>query len=190
MNPSDLRFFADRVAADAFIAPGAVILGNVAIGSESSIWYQVVIRGDTAPIVIGAQTNIQDGTILHADPGFPCTIGDRVTVGHGALIHGATIEDDCLIGIRATILNGAKIGKGSLIGAGALITERMVIRPGSVVLGQPGQVKREVSIRDQERIRHATEHYVKSAAIYREALRAGLLATEAKSSDLPSPPAH
>lgn len=177
MEPSQLRFFSEKVAASAFLAPGAVVLGDVTIGAEASIWYQVVIRGDTAAIQIGAQTNIQDGTILHADPGYPCTIGERVTVGHGALLHGATIEDDCLIGIRATILNGAHIGKGSLIAAGSLIPERMVVPPGSVVFGAPGQIKRQVLPRDLERMAHAYSHYVKAAAVYREAQAQGLLAT-------------
>lgn len=182
MTPEQLCFFADRVASDVFLAPGAVVLGDVTIGAQSSIWYQVVIRGDTAPISIGEETNIQDGSVLHADPGFPCQIGNRVTVGHGAIVHGATVEDDCLIGIRATILNGAVIGKGSLIGAGALITERMVIPPGSVVLGQPGQVKRQTSARDLERITHATKHYVHAAAVYRQALQSGELAKAVRQS--------
>lgn len=162
-------FHPDQVAADAFLAPTAVVLGDVTIGPRASIWFGAVVRGDTEAVRIAGETNVQDGCILHADPGFPCSLGERVTLGHGAIVHGATVEDDCLIGMRATILNGAKIGRGSLIAAGALVPEGMEIPPGSVVMGQPARVKREATERDRARIQHAAEHYVAAAAAYRAA---------------------
>lgn len=153
----------------AFIAPGAVVLGDVTIGAESSVWYSAVIRGDTAAIRIGRQTNVQDSCILHADPGFPCTLGNGVTLGHGAIVHGATVEDDCLIGMRAVVMNGAKIGRGSIVAVGSVVLEGMEVPPGSVVMGQPAKIKRQVTEQDRERIRHAAEHYVAAGRMYREA---------------------
>jgi carbonic anhydrase/acetyltransferase-like protein (isoleucine patch superfamily) len=155
----------------AFIADTAVVLGDVTIGAESSVWFGAVIRGDCEAIRVGRQSNIQDGCILHADPGFPCTLCDRVTLGHGAIVHGATIEDDCLIGMRAVVMNGAKIGRGSLIGVGSLVTEGTAIPPGSVAIGQPARVLRQTTDRDRQRIQHAADHYVAAAKIYREARR-------------------
>ncbi len=144
-----------------------MVLGDVAIGAESSVWFGAVIRGDSEAIRIGRQTNVQDGCILHADPGFPCTLGDRVTLGHGAIMHGATVEDDCLIGMRAVVMNGAKLGKGSIVAVGSVVTEGTEIPPGSVALGQPAKVKRLATERDRERIAHAAEHYVALAKTYR-----------------------
>jgi carbonic anhydrase/acetyltransferase-like protein (isoleucine patch superfamily) len=154
--------------ASAYVAPGAVVLGDVTIGAGSSVWFQAVIRGDSAPIRIGQRTNIQDGCVLHADPGFPCQLGDGVTVGHGAIIHGATVEDDCLIGMRAVVMNGAKIGRGSIVAVGSIVLEGEEIPAGSVAMGQPAKVKRAASVDDRERIAHAAEHYVAAARIYRE----------------------
>ena len=156
-------FRSELVAPSAYIAAGAIVLGDVMIGEESSVWFNAVIRGDTEVIVIGKQSNIQDLCLLHADPGFPCTLGDRVTLGHGAIVHGATIADDCLIGMRAVVMNGAKVGSGSIIGVGAVVTEGTIIPAGSLVLGMPGKVVRAVEPKDQERIRHAAEHYVAAA---------------------------
>lgn len=167
------RFRHEQVAPDALIAAGAIVLGDVTIGERSSIWFQAVVRGDTERIVIGRETNVQDLCLLHADPGFPCTLGDRVTLGHGAIVHGATIGDDCLVGMRAVIMNGALVGAGSIIGAGALVTEGTIIPPGSVVLGTPGKVVRRAEERDLERIRHAAEHYVAAARSLREHLKSG-----------------
>ena len=151
----------------AFIAPGAVVLGDVTIGEHSSVWFGAVIRGDTERIVVGKETNIQDGCILHADEGFPCTLGDRVTLGHGAIVHGATIEDDVMIGMRAVVMNGAKVGRGSIVAVGAIVLEEMHVPPGSVVMGTPAVVKRAVTQRDTARIRHAAEHYVKAGQMFR-----------------------
>ena len=154
--------------ATAFIAAGAVVLGNVTIGAESSVWYNAVIRGDCAAIRIGRQTNVQDLCLLHADPGMPCVLGDRVTLGHGAIVHGATVEDDVLIGMGAIVMNGAKIGAGSLVAVRALVLEGVEIPPGSVVMGSPGKVVRQVTDHDRELIRHAAEHYVAAARQFRE----------------------
>jgi len=153
----------------AFIAPGALVIGDVKIGSNSSVWFAAVIRGDTEAIRIGSQTNVQDGCVLHADEGFPCKLGDRVTLGHGAIVHGATVEDDCLIGMRAVVMNGAKIGRGSIVAVGSIVTEGTEVPPGSVVMGQPAKVRRQTTERDWERVRHAAEHYVAAAKAYREA---------------------
>jgi carbonic anhydrase/acetyltransferase-like protein (isoleucine patch superfamily) len=168
VDPSNVVRRPQLIAASAFIAPGAVVLGDVTIGERSSIWFGAVVRGDSAPIRVGSDTNVQDGSILHADPDFPCEIGDRVTLGHGAIVHGATVEDDCLIGMRAVVMNGAKIGRGSVVAVGSIVTEGSEVPPGSVVMGQPAKVKRQVTPRDVERIRHAAEHYVSAALVYRQ----------------------
>ena len=150
-----------------FIAPGAVVLGDVRIGPDSSVWYQAVIRGDTESIRVGASTNIQDLTMVHADPGVPCVVGDRVTVGHRAILHGCTVGDDCLIGMGAILLNGVRVGRGSVVGAGAVLVEGMVVPPGSVVLGVPGKVVRTVDEAMRGRIDRTYRHYVAEAGRHR-----------------------
>ena len=149
--------------AGVFVAPTATVLGDVTIGAESSVWYGAVIRGDTEAIRIGAQTNVQDLCVVHADPALPCTIGDRVTLGHAAIVHGATIENDVMIGIRATVLNGAVVGAGSVVAAGAVVTEGTVVPPGSLAMGVPAKVRGPVAPELAERIRHAAAHYVELA---------------------------
>jgi len=171
MNPH-VVFRPDLVHSTVFIARGAVVLGNVTIGEESSVWFTAVIRGDCEAIRIGRRTNIQDGSIVHADPGFPCTLGDEVTVGHGAIIHGATVADRVLIGMRAVVMNGAEIGEGSVVGVGAVVTEGTKVPPGSLVLGLPGKIVRQVTDEDIARIRHAAAHYVAAAREYVAALTA------------------
>lgn len=166
MNPQDILFRPDLVAPTVYIAPGATVLGDVTIGPQASIWFGAVIRGDTEKIRIGSRTNIQDLCVLHADAGFPCTLGEGVTVGHGAIVHGATVEDDVMIGMKAVIMNGARVGRGSIVAVGAVITEGTEIPPGSIVMGQPGKVKRPAEDRDLARIRHAGEHYVAAARTY------------------------
>ena len=156
-----------QIDSSCFIAPNAIVIGDVAMGAQSSVWYACVLRGDVAPIRIGERTNIQDGTIIHADPGYPTTVGNDVTVGHGAIVHGATVEDGALIGIRATLLNGCVIGAGSVIGAGALVPEGMVVPPNSVVLGVPGKVVRPVDEKLAERNRRGAAGYVRNAAAHR-----------------------
>lgn len=144
----------------AFIAPGAIVLGDVTIGRDASIWYQTVIRGDTAPIRIGDETNIQDLSMLHADAGFPCVVGNRVGVGHRAILHGCTVEDECLIGMGAILLNGVKVGRGSVVGAGAVLPEGVDVPPGSLVLGVPARVVRPVDEALARRIASTWQHYI------------------------------
>lgn len=171
MDEASYRFQPERIDSSAWIAPGAVILGDVELGPQCSVWFHAVIRGDTAPITVGARTNIQDLCLLHADPGFPCHLGQGVTVGHGAIVHGATIEDDVMLGMRCVILNGVHVGQGSLVAAGAVVPEGTRIPPHSVVMGVPARVIRTVKPRDIERIRHAAEHYVAAAAQCAQQLR-------------------
>lgn len=154
-----------------WIAPNAVVIGSVSLGDESSVWFNTVIRGDNDQIRIGERTNIQEGTVIHADPGFPAEIGPDCTVGHMAMLHGCTIGRGCLIGIGAIILNGARIGDECLIGAGALIPEGKEIPPRSVVFGSPGKLVRAASPADLERIRHGTQVYIEKWKSYAASLR-------------------
>lgn len=164
----DVRARPELRAASAWIAPTATVVGNVTLGDQASVWFGAVVRGDCEAVSIGARSNVQDLCCLHADPGFPCTIGADVTIGHAAVVHGATVEDEVLIGIRATVLNGARIGAGSLIGAAALVTEGAVIPPRSLVLGVPGKVVRQLTDGDIERIRRGSQHYVAAAAQFKQ----------------------
>jgi carbonic anhydrase/acetyltransferase-like protein (isoleucine patch superfamily) len=152
-----------------FAAPGARIIGRVRIAAESSVWFGAVIRGDDERIEIGRQTNVQDLCCLHADRGYPCILGDRVSLGHGAIVHGAVVEDDVLIGMRAVVMNGARIGSGSIIAVGAVVTEGTRVPAGSIVMGVPGRVRRAAESRDRQRIEHAAQHYVLAARRYRSA---------------------
>ncbi len=156
-----------RVAEGVFVALGAWIIGNVTIGPESGVWFNAVLRGDTSPIVVGRRTNLQDGMIVHVDDEWPTTIGDDVTVGHAAIIHGATIAPRVLIGMRSVILSGATIGEGCIVGAGALIPERREIPPRSLVVGTPGRVVREVSDAEYAAITRSAEHYWALAQAHR-----------------------
>ena len=155
------------ISAQAWIAPNATVLGQVEVCEDASVWYGAVIRGDVEPIRIGVSTNVQDLCCLHADPGTPCRLGDRVTVGHGAIVHGALVEDEVLIGMGAIVLNGASIGMHSIIGAGAVVTENKVIPPRSLVVGTPGKVIREVTEQEIERIRLGALHYVEASRQHR-----------------------
>ena len=146
-----------------YIADGAVVKGRVSIGEDSGVWYNATVRGDLEPIAIGAGSNVQDNAVVHVDPGFPVSIGDRVTIGHGAIIHGCTIGDDCLIGMGAIILNGAVIGKGSIVGAGALVTQNVQIPEGSMVYGSPAKVVRQVRPQELEASRKNAREYVQLA---------------------------
>lgn len=147
----------------AFIAPGAVVLGDVTLGARSSVWYGAVLRGDVDAIVIGEATNLQDGTIVHVDAGLPVRVGARVGVGHRAILHGCTVADDCLIGMGSVLLNGARIGTGSVVAAGAVVPEGMTVPPGSLVVGVPARVTRPVDDALRERIRETWQHYVAEA---------------------------
>lgn len=157
-----------QVAASAYVDPSAQVIGEVSIGEETSIWPCVVIRGDVGLIRIGNQTNIQDNSTLHSDVDSPLSVGNRVTVGHQVMLHGCTIEDDCLIGIGAVVLNGAKIGRGSVIAAAALVPEGMEVPPGSVVMGVPGKVRREVTADEKERFDLNLQHYIEKTRHYRD----------------------
>ena len=149
----------DQIHTTAFVAENATVTGDVTIGEHCSIWFGAVIRGDTQGIEIDSGSNVQDLALLHADAGIPCRLGKNVTVGHAAIVHGAIVEDNCMIGIRATLLNNVVVGKGSLVAAGSLITEGTIIPPGSVVMGSPATVKRQVNARDLTRIEYAAAHY-------------------------------
>lgn len=166
MSTHAWQFRPELIAPGVLIAPGTAVLGDVTIGEESSVWFNAVVRGDSEKIVIGRQTNVQDLCLLHADPGFPCTLGDRVTLGHGAIVHGATVEDDCLIGMKAVVMNGAVIGAGSIVGVGAVVTEGRKFPPRSLILGTPGKVVRVIEEPDVERILRAADHYVAAAKEY------------------------
>jgi carbonic anhydrase/acetyltransferase-like protein (isoleucine patch superfamily) len=147
------------ISETSWIAPSAVVVGDVRLGDDSSVWHLSVVRADTDVIVIGDRSNIQDGTIIHVDEGQPCTIGDRVSVGHRAVLHGCTIEDGALVGIGAIVLNGAVVGAGSVVGAGAVIPEGMTIPAGSLVVGVPGRVIGPVGIELAVRIEETWQHY-------------------------------
>jgi carbonic anhydrase/acetyltransferase-like protein (isoleucine patch superfamily) len=144
----------------AFIHPLAFVCGDVTLGARVSVWPTAVVRGDTAPITIGDDSNVQDGTVVHVDHGVPCTIGARVAIGHRAIVHGATIEDDCLIGMGATLLNRVHVGSGSIVGAGAVCREGQVIPANSLVLGVPGRVVRQTTAEERERIRRTVASYL------------------------------
>lgn len=144
----------------AFIHAAAVVCGDVSLGRHASVWPSAVVRGDTAPITIGEESNVQDGAIIHVDSGVPAVIGSRVAIGHGAIVHGATVEDDCLIAMGAVVLNGVVVGRGSVVGAGAVCAEGMRIPPGSVVLGVPGRVVRATTPEMRERIMRTVRNYV------------------------------
>jgi carbonic anhydrase/acetyltransferase-like protein (isoleucine patch superfamily) len=159
-----------RIAESAWIAPNAIIIGDVHLGENVSIWWNCVLRGDNDPIVIEANSNIQDGSILHTDLGVPLTVGPNVTVGHKVMLHGCTIGAGSLIGMGAIVLNGAVIGKNCLIGAGSLIPEGKTIPDASLVVGSPGRVVQELSEKHRARIAHAAEHYVLTADAYRRLL--------------------
>jgi carbonic anhydrase/acetyltransferase-like protein (isoleucine patch superfamily) len=155
-----------RLDPTAFIAPGAVVVGAVTMGARASVWFNAVVRGDSAEVVIGEASNIQDGTIVHEDDNMPARIGRRVTIGHRAVIHGCTIEDECLIGMGAIVLSGAVIGTGTLIGAGALVRERQVVPPNSLVVGAPARVIGPTTDAHRHAIRNGHEHYAELARSY------------------------
>jgi len=158
---------------DAWVADSATVVGAVQVGAHSSIWFGAVVRADEAPITIGEESNIQDNCVLHADPGAPLTIGDRVGVGHGAILHGCYVESDVLVGMGATVLNHVHIGSGSLIAAGAVLLEGTIVPAGSLVAGVPGKVRRSLTPEEHVWVRKNTEDYVKLAQQYRESLPGG-----------------
>ena len=163
----DLEKNVPEISADSWVAPNAIIIGKVKLEKNSSIWFNAVLRGDIEKIVIGENSNIQDGSVLHTDPGYPLTVGRGVTVGHMVMLHGCEISDDTLIGIGSTILNKAKIGKNCIIGANTLVTENKVIPDNSLVLGSPGKVVRKVTDDEIKVIRENAKHYVTNSKRYK-----------------------
>ncbi|MFI1291881.1 MULTISPECIES: gamma carbonic anhydrase family protein [unclassified Streptomyces] len=157
-----------QVDEGAFVAPTATVIGDVALGAGASVWYGAVLRGDVERIAVGAGSNVQDNCTLHADPGFPVGVGERVSIGHNAVVHGATVEDDCLIGMGATVLNGAVIGAGSLVAAQALVPQGMRVPPGSLVAGVPAKVRRELTQEERQGITLNGTMYTQLARAHRE----------------------
>ena len=150
-----------------FVHDAAEVLGMVRLGDGASVWPGAVIRADTERVEIGARSNVQDGVVIHADPGFPCIVGREVTIGHNACLHGCAVEDGALIGIGAIVLNGARVGAGAIIGAGALVPEGVEIPAASLALGAPARVRREVDERERGRLRAQAGRYVDMIAIHR-----------------------
>jgi carbonic anhydrase/acetyltransferase-like protein (isoleucine patch superfamily) len=158
---------APRIHPTAFVATGAVVVGDVTLGAGASVWFNTVVRGDSAPIVVGEETNLQDNGVVHVDEGQPAVLGARVTVGHRVVVHGCVVEDDCLIGMGSVLLTGARVGKGSLIGAASLVREGQEIPAGSLALGAPARVVGPVGPAHVEAIRNGASHYAELASIYR-----------------------
>ncbi|MER6163439.1 gamma carbonic anhydrase family protein [Streptomyces violaceorubidus] len=159
-----------QLDAEAFVAPTASVIGDVTLHAGASVWYGAVLRGDVERISVGANSNVQDNCTLHADPGFPVTVGERVSIGHNAVVHGATVEDDCLIGMGATVLNGAVIGAGSLVAAQALVPQGVRVPPGSLVTGVPARVRRELTEEERQGVTLNGTMYAALAGQHREAL--------------------
>jgi carbonic anhydrase/acetyltransferase-like protein (isoleucine patch superfamily) len=155
----------------AWAAPSADLIGDVRLGARASVWFGAVLRGDNTPLILGAETNFQDGAIGHSDADFPLTIGSRVTVGHQAILHGCTVADDCLIGLGARVLNGAVIGRQCIVGAGALVTEGRSFEPGSLIVGAPARVVRQVTDEERQLLRESAAHYAAKAQRYAAELR-------------------
>lgn len=162
---------APTIAESAWVADSAQVMGDVVLAEDASIWFGVVIRGDTETIRIGRGSNIQDLSVLHADHGMPLTVGEDVTVGHQVMLHGCTVGDGSLIGIGAVVLNGAKIGKGCLVGAGSLVTEGKEFPDGSMILGSPAKVVRQLTPEQLEGLRQSAQHYVDNARRFRTGLK-------------------
>ena len=154
-----------------WVAPDAHVISEVILHEDVSIWFGAVLRGDNEPITIGARSNIQEGAMLHADPGFACTVGEEVTVGHHAILHGCTVGDGALIGMGATVLNGARIGPGCLVGANALVTEGKEFPPNTLILGSPAKAARTLDPETAARLRKSAEHYVANARRFAAGLK-------------------
>ena len=162
---------APQLAASAWVAENAQVMGSVTLAEDSSVWFGVTLRGDTETIAVGEGSNVQDGSVLHADVGFPLTIGRHVTVGHQVMLHGCTIGDESLIGIGAVVLNGAKIGKHCLVGAGALVTEGKEFPDGSMIIGSPARAIKTLTPEQIAGLRRSAEHYIENARRYRQGLK-------------------
>jgi carbonic anhydrase/acetyltransferase-like protein (isoleucine patch superfamily) len=159
-----------QLDAESWAAPSADLIGDVRLGARASVWFGAVLRGDNTPLILGDDTNFQDGAIGHSDAAFPLTIGARVTVGHQAILHGCTVADDCLIGMGARILNGAIIASECIVGAGALVTEGKCFAAGSLIVGSPAREIRELNENERAMLRESARHYAEKAERYRTAL--------------------
>lgn len=162
---------APRIHETAWVAASAEVIGEVELGERASVWFGAVVRGDSGLIRIGSNSNVQDNSVLHADPGVPLTIGDNVTIGHQVMLHGCTIGDGALIGIQAIVLNGARIGRNCLVGAGAVVTEGKSFPDGTLILGAPAKVVRELTLEQVASLQDAASHYVENAQRFRTQLR-------------------
>ena len=162
---------APRLADTAWVADSAQVIGNVELGEGASVWFGAILRGDTELLRVGKGSNVQDGSVIHADPGFPATLGDHVSVGHQAMLHGCSVGDGSLIGIQAVVLNGAKIGRYCLVGAGALVTEGKEFPDGSLILGSPAKVVRQLTPEQIAGLKHAAAHYVQNARRFKAGLK-------------------
>lgn len=154
------------MADDAFVAQGAVLVGKVAVHAQASVWFNATLRGDNEHISVGPRSNVQDGCVLHTDPGFPCVVGESATIGHNVVLHGCTIEDEATVGMGATVLNGARVGRGALVAAGALVLEGFDVPPMTLAAGVPAKVRRELTQEDLERFRKNAEGYVQKGREY------------------------
>ena len=155
----------------AWVADSATVIGNVRLHADASVWYGAVVRGDNEPITVGRGSNVQDGSVLHTDHGFPLTLGEGVTVGHQVTLHGCSIGDGSLVGIQAVVLNGARIGRNCLVGAGALVTEGKEFPDNSLIMGSPAKVVRELTPEQSQRLRQSAQNYIVNAARHRDRLR-------------------
>ncbi len=172
MSIYSLSALTPRIAPSAWVAPNASVIGDVTLGERVSIWFGAVLRGDIDRISIGAGSNIQDGSVCHADPGRPLLVGEHVTVGHMVMLHGCTIGDHCLIGIGAVVMNGAVIGKNSVVGAGSLVTEGKEFPDGSLIMGSPAKVVRQLDAAALEKLQQNAANYVKNGQRYAQELQA------------------
>lgn len=163
---------APRIAPDAFVAPGATIVGDVEIGPGASVWFNATLRGDLAPVRVGARSNVQDNAVLHVNTGVACLVGDDVTIGHGAIVHGTTIDDGAMIGMGATVLSRSRVGAGAVVAAGALVPEGAGVRPGALVMGVPAREARPLREAERAEVAATAARYVRQAARYRSALGA------------------
>ena len=167
----ELDGLAPQLGAGAWVADSAQVIGNVRLEEGASVWFGAILRGDNELLTVGKGSNVQDGSVLHADPGYPLTLGENVTVGHQVMLHGCTVGDGTLIGIQAVVLNGAKIGKNCIVGAGALVTEGKEFPDGSMILGAPAKVVRELNAEQQASGARAARHYVENAQRYAKGLK-------------------
>lgn len=167
----ELDGVAPKIAESAWVADSAEVMGRVTLGEDASVWFGTVVRGDTESITIGAGSNIQDASVLHADFGKPLVVGCNVTVGHQVMLHGCTIGDESLIGIGAVVLNGARIGRNCLVGAGALVTEGKEVPDGSMIIGSPAKAVRQLSPEQIEGLRQSARHYIDNARRFKSGLR-------------------